>query len=400
MGVERSEHLQIRTIANDSDECRLVVGAIAVATIGLAGLGFQPVMVAALIGAGKFSAEAAGYAASAEVFGIAATNLATALVGKGVSWRLQSIVGIFLLICGGAASVAAEHATAPLMVARFISGLGSGVLISRGYAAAGLSRNPDRLLGYLLATSTAHVAVGSFLLPRLIPQWGLSAIFIYYGLLALVGLMFVRWMPVGVDAAVERQHSGSSLMERVSALAAAAFLFTGLGVLWAYLFQIALSMGAGADEAAVGLSISQIAAFAGALIASLAGRKVPALAMLLTALVITTGSVTMFPVLTGALAYAVLAAGFNGSSNTAMVLVLGAVAEADINGKLIAAAVTAQTLGFAFGPALAALFVKNGNFLVPEIMSATLITASGIASIVVALARRRRRSETSYRPVF
>jgi hypothetical protein len=370
----------------------LPLSAIVIATIGYAGLGFQPVLVSSLIEAGEFSPDAAGYVASAEVFGIAAASLATALKGNQLSWRLQCFAGLMLLIAGVVASVMAGSDVPGMMAARFISGLGSGLLISRGYAAAGLSPNPDRMLGYLLAASTAHVAVGSLLLPKLIAQWGLATIFIYFGVLACTGLPFIRWIPVRSINTTELKHSGSTLTERLAALVAAALFFMGLGVLWAYLFQVGLSMGASADEAAAGLSVSQIAAFGGALVAALAGRKIPAFSMLLFAYVVTIGSVSLFPMLSGGLAYAVLAAGFNGGSNTAMVLVLGAVAEADIDGRWIAAAVASQTLGFAFGPAMAALMMSDKNFLIPEIMSVALILASCAATIIAALAVRSRRT--------
>lgn len=367
-----------------------MLSAIVIATIGGTGLGFQPVMVSALIEAGDFDANAAGYTASAEVFGIATTNLAAVILGNRFNWRALCLVGLFLMIAGGGGSLLAGTDVGTMLAARFISGLGAGLLISRGYAAAGLTRNPDRMLGYLLAASTAHVALGSMLLPSLSALWGMQAIFIAFGLMTLAGLPFVRWMPARADAVIGQYHSGSRLNERVAALLAVGLLFTGLGVLWPYLFQIGLSMGTDADEASVGLTISHIAAFGGALLAAQAGRLMSAFAMSVLAMAVTLGSILLLPVLSGGLAYALLASGFNGASNTAIVLTLGAVAAADVDGRWIAAAVALQTIGLAFGPALAARIMSEQNFLLPELLSAALIAVSCAAAIVAAYQARHR----------
>jgi hypothetical protein len=277
-----------------------------------------------------------------------------------------------------------------MIAARLISGFGAGLLTSSGYAAAGMTRNPDRMFGYILAAATAHAALTSLLLPGLAISWGVQTIFIYFGILGLIGLPFLKWIPVSTNTQVMQLHSGSKLSERLAALLAVVLLFTGLGVLWPYLFQIGLNMGAGVDGASIGLTSSHLAAFGGALLAGYAGRLIPAFAMFLLAMAVTIGSILLLPVLSGALAYAILASGFNAGSNMAIVLALGAVAQADVNGRWIAGAVMLQTLGLAIGPALAALVMTGSDFQMPEILSVVLIAGSCIAGIFVALQARHR----------
>ena len=65
----------------------LKASSITLALIGLAALGVQPVLVSMLIEVAHFSDSGAGYIASAEVFGIAATNAATTLAGHRWNWR-------------------------------------------------------------------------------------------------------------------------------------------------------------------------------------------------------------------------------------------------------------------------------------------------------------------------
>lgn len=365
-----------------------VVAPIALATIGLAGLGLQPVLVSVLIQQGGFDASTAGYVASAEVFGIAIANVALTFTGARLSWRALCGTGLFLMLLGAALSLSVGSSAGPLMVARMVSGLGSGLLISRAYAAVGLTADPDRMLGYLLATSTAQVALASYFLPGL----AASAVFIYFAGLALLGLPLLRWMPVRAEASIQARHSGSSRLERIAALAAAAFLFLGLGVLWAYLFQIGLSMGATTDQATIGLTLSQIAAFVGALAAAYGVRWIPVIALHVGSLLVTVLSVALFQFLSGGIAYALLAAGFNGASNTAMVLALGAVALVDIDGRWIAAAVTSQTLGFAFGPTLAAMVVTNDNYQVAQELSIGFLIFSVIGTLIAFWLERRRRT--------
>lgn len=371
-----------------------VAAPVALAVIGLAGLGAQPVVVSTLIEVAGFDVRAAGYIASAEVFGIALANAATTFGAARVSWRLLCGIGLALMLAGSALSLLAGTTPSHMMFARAVSGLGSGLLISRGYAAAGLTRDPDRMLGYILATSTAQVAIASYCLPILAAASGVSVIFHYFAALAACGVLFLTRIPVGADAAILSSHSGSSLAERVTALVAAASLFLGLGVLWAYLFQIGLGMGATTAQAAAGLTLSQIAAFAGALIAAFAVRWIPAIGLKLGSLLITIVSIALLQVLSGGMAYAVLASGFNGASNTTMVLALGAVAAADVDGRWIAAAVTLQTLGFAFGPAIAAQIVSGNDFRMAQSLSIALLVVSVIASLAAFTRSRRRTGPT------
>ena len=206
------------------------------------------------------------------------------------------------------------------------------------------ARDPDRWLGYILAASTAQVAIASYCLPILAAASGISVIFHYFAALAVLGVLFLKQIPVGADVAILSSHSGSCLAERIAALVAAASLFLGLGMLWAYLCQIGLGMGATTAEAAAGLTLSQVAAFVGALIAAFAVRWIPAIGLKLGSLLITIVSIALLQFLSGGTAYAVLASGFNGASNTTMVLALGSVAAADAAGRWSAAAVTMQTL--------------------------------------------------------
>ncbi len=48
----------------------------------------------ALIEAGGFDASAAGYIASAQVFGIATTNLAAVILGNRFNWRALCLIGL------------------------------------------------------------------------------------------------------------------------------------------------------------------------------------------------------------------------------------------------------------------------------------------------------------------
>lgn len=68
-----------------------------------------------------------------------------------------------------------------------------------------------------------------------------------------------------------------------------------------------------------------------------------------------------FSVSYASFADAVLTAGFNGGNHAARVLVLGPLVEADIDGRWVVAGVALQTLGFAFGAAMAAMISGNNS---------------------------------------
>jgi len=373
-----------------SEAFRQNLSFIVLAAIGLASIGLQPVLVSSMIEHSGYAPGATGYIASAEVFGIALTNLTLTFAGARLSWRMLSAAGLVLILIGGALSLSATPVVSLMIVARFISGLGSGLLISRSYAAAGLTSNADKMLGYILAGSTAHTAAASLLLPIAAEQWGTAAIFIYFMLITLAGFPVLKGMPERADDSVTEARSGSLAAERFTALGAAGLLFLGLGVLWPYLFQIGLAMGATSEQAAIGLTLSQVAAFGGALVAGLAGRIMPAFTMSVLTVVLTAISVLLMDRMTGHISYGVLASGFNGASNASMVLLLGAVALVDTDGRWIAAAVAAQTLGFAFGPAIAGVIVADGHYGRAELLSVVLLVLSLVVATVSAVLTRSR----------
>lgn len=378
-------------------EAGLKASSIMFALIGFAALGVQPILVSVLIELGNFSHSSAGYIASAEVFGVATANVAITLMGNRWNWKHQCTVGLLLIVVSNLASITWGSDSGLMMLSRFTSGLGCGLLISRGYAAAALSQNPDGIFGYILAASTAQMTAASYLLPKWSSAAGMDVIFYYFLVLAVIGFFFLRWMPAGeVTSELQKKGRQLSFAEPALALTSAAMLFLGLGVMWPYLLHIGISTGISSEAAAIGLSASMIAAFFGALIAGVGVRWVPAGSILIATLIITVASVVLFQTATTSLDYGLFASGFNGGSNAAMALVLGAVAATDSSGRLTAAAVTLQTLGFALGPALAAAVVGDGNYHVAQLLSATFVLVSLLTAVPVMLLRRKRQSATAW----
>lgn len=365
--------------------------AIAMVVVGMAALGLQPVLVSTLISKCHLSADTAGYIAACEAFGLTATNTMAIFVGSKFDWRRMCTLGLILTIVGNLGCLL-SYSGVSLGAFRLIAGLGEGIVVSRGYAVASVVKEPGRVFGYLLAASTAQCTIATLVIPILCMHLGAGVLFCYLAALGLCGLAFRRGIPHAGQPAAARELSAGSLGERAYALGCAATLFLGLGMLWAYLFQIGVDAGLSETTVTLALTLSQLAAFVGSLMAATLVRWFSPTILLVASLLATIASIVALQMTVTAGVYTLGTASFNGASTMAMPLAIAAVASADNRTALVVAAAALQTAGFAFGPASAAAIVGHGGYGVVEIASISLLVASIVLGLLAAYRRRYRQS--------
>src|SRR5690606_31429629 len=101
----------------------------------------QPGFVQGLVAYLGFSEPQAGYTASAEMFGIAATTILLTFVAHRIDWRRVFAVALLVMFAANALSTFTDGFVA-FTTLRFIAGLGAGALISLSFAAIGLTDDP------------------------------------------------------------------------------------------------------------------------------------------------------------------------------------------------------------------------------------------------------------------
>ena len=127
----------------------------------------QPGFVQGLVEHVGFDDQGAGVVVGFEMFGLAVTTILMTFTAHRVNWRtvvLGSVIVMFLanLLC----TFTTDQNT--FMALRFIAGLGAGSLVSLGFAAVGLTRNPDRNFGLLIMLVLTYGAVALWLMPSMV----------------------------------------------------------------------------------------------------------------------------------------------------------------------------------------------------------------------------------------
>lgn len=337
----------------------------------------QPGFVQGLVQQLGFDEQAAGYTASAEMFGIAATTVLLTFAAHRWNWRSVIVVSLLTMF---AANVACTFvADRDVFVAlRFLAGLGAGGVVSLSFAAIGLTAAPDRNFGWLIMWVLTYGALGLLAMPSVFATVGMNGVLWFFALFPLIGLPVVHHLPAGGDQAVQVEQDAVDLPFGLRCLALAAMLayFLAQGAVWAYLFLIGLSGGLGEQQVANGLTLSQFAGIAGALAAALLARRASRAHAL--ALGIAGGALVLFALFGhfGVLLYAFTVTVYNLAWNFTHPFLLGSMASFDRRGRVVVHAVAMQMVGLAAGPGLAASVIDGGGFGAVIVLGIALFAAS------------------------
>ncbi|WP_235536156.1 MFS transporter [Sphingomonas sp. Root50] len=336
---------------------RRVLAGMALVVIGMQVFIIQPGLVSVLI-AGGAGESIVGYAASAEIFGIALSTIAAASIGTRLSWKW--LAGQALALMAGANLASAVQTTGEaFLLLRLLAGLGAGIVISLGYAMVGMAPDPDRSFGHLIIAVLAYGALGIFGLPAAAALLGTGGVFVLLALMAAAGLGLLGLVaqPAPVERPTEPQAGSRASLNML--LAAIFLFFLGQGVVWAFLSLIGERMGIAPQAVANGLTIAQLAGIPGAFAASL-GRRIGHRLLIAVG---TIGCVAPLAVMTmrlDAVGYGVGISIFNAAANLMTPLLVAIVAGIDRGGRLVQRAAALQMLGLAVGPALSTPLMGHG----------------------------------------
>lgn len=353
----------------------------------------QPGFVQGLVAQLAFTEQQAGYIASAEMFGIATTTVLLTFIAHRVDWRRVFAGALAVMFLANALStLTGEVATFTML--RFVAGLGAGALISLSFAAIGLTANPDRNFGYLIMWVLIYGALGLMLMPSAYAAGGMDLVLWFFALFPLIGLPFIRYLPATGENTVPVEEDAVTLPVGLRSLALLAMLayFLAQGVVWAYLFLIGLSGGLSEQQVANGLTISQFAGIAGALLAALAGgrwgRSAPLTCGILGGALCLWFLVGDFRFLVFALAVSI----YNFAWNLTHPFLLAAMASFDRRGRVVVYAVAMQMVGLAAGPGLAAMAIEPGRYVNVNLLGAALFALSLAFVLPPVLSQARARA--------
>ncbi|MBB6520030.1 MFS transporter [Pseudoteredinibacter isoporae] len=345
----------------------------------------QPGFVQGLVSELTFSEAQAGYVASAEMWGIAIATFLLTFSARHLNWQRVLFFSVLLSTVGNLLSMFPDSSTSFAAI-RFVTGLGSGAMISLSFTAIGLSRDPDRNFGFMIMWILIYGAIGFASMPWVLHELGLDALLVFWAILNVSGLAVLRFMPKSPT----REHDSPSKTHALawSAIAALFFYFLAQGVIWTYLFLIGTDGGVSEDDVAWGLTISQLlgiaGAFCAAMLANRYGRLIPlqlGILFSVAALLILLGDLT-------ASLYAISVCLFNFAWNKTHPFMLALLADFDNAGRAVQLGVAAQMLGLAFAPALAATLLQGADYLSVIWLGVMLFVVSGLFILPPLLSQR------------
>ena len=363
--------------AIDVNSRHTLAASILVGVIGPEVFIVQPGFVQGLVQYVGFDDKGAGYAASAEMFGIAATTILLTFIAHRVNWRVVIAASSLVMALANALCTLAEDLNVFVSL-RVLAGLGAGGLISLSFAAIGLTEKPERNFGFLIMWVLVYGAIALFLMPGVYALAGMNGVLWFFALFPLAALPFLRHLPVTGENVVQVEKDAVNLPGRLKGLALLAMLayFIAQGVVWAYLFLIGVAGGLSEQLVANGLTISQFAGIAGALLAALLGnrygRSLPLSLGILSGASCLYFLVGRFEFLVFALAVTV----YNFAWNLTHPFLLAAMASFDRRGRVVVYAVAMQMVGLAVGPGLAASVIGHGEYVNVNLLGAGLFVLS------------------------
>ena len=350
----------------------------------------QPGFVQGLVEYVGFDDQGAGYTASAEMFGLAATTILMTFIAHRVNWRTVILGSLIVMFLANAMCTLTTDLNT-FVALRFIAGLGAGSLVSLSFAIVGLTSNPDRNFGLLIMWVLTYGAIVLWAMPSAYAFAGMSGALWFFALFPLFGVPFIKHLPANGESVAQVEEDAVNLTSGMKTLALFAMLayFIAQGVVWAYLFLIGLAGGLAEQAVANGLTLSQFAGIAGALLAAVManrfGRSLPLTVGIL-------GGALCLYFLVGSfefLAFAVAVGVYNFAWNMTHPFLLAAMASFDRRGRVVVYAVAMQMVGLAIGPGLAASVISEGDYINVNWLGAGLFVVSLALILPPVLAQTR-----------
>lgn len=374
----------------DINSRRSIVAIVWLAVVGPCVFILQPGFVQGLVVYLGFTEQQAGQIASYEMFGIAATTVLLSLISSHVSWRRVLYVCLIICVLGNLASIGrTEFAT--LSIVRFLTGLGSGGLVSLTFTMMGLTRHADRNFGYIVVWLLTYGAFGLLLMPTAYTVIGMNGLFVFFAAFCATGFFFSRFLPdSGTAVALERDAVSFSATLKVISLAGILIYNTAVGIVWAYLFLVGIEAGMTEQAVANTLTLSQFLGIAGAFVVVVLDLRVGR--MLPLAIGVLGGAASIY-LLVGDIDHRIFwigVCGFNFMWNLSVPYLLAMLADFDHRGRIVVHGVSMQFVGFAIGPFIGAQLLGVGGYDAVNFSAVVLFVIAAVLLMPGLLAQRDR----------
>ena len=378
----------------DINSRQSVIAIVFLAVVGPCVFILQPGYVQGLVEILGMTEEQAGRIASMEMFGLAATTVLLSFISRQVHWRRFTMICVGVCTLGNLASIG-QTDFETLAAIRFVTGLGSGGIISLTFTMMGLTKRADRNFGYIIVWVLTYGAFGLLLMPTVFSSVGMNGLLVFFAAFCAAGAYFVRFLPDSGPGETSDESGGNftPTLKNVTLFAILVYNI-GIGIVWVYLFLVGLEAGMGEQAVANALTLSQFLGIAGAFLAVLLevrfGRLLP------LAIGVIGGAFAVY-LLVGDLEvsrYWLAVCAFNFLWNLSMPYLLATLADFDASGRMVVHGVSMQFIGYAVGPWIAAQLLGAGGYDLVNFTAAVLFVLAGACLVPGLLVQRAMLRES------
>jgi predicted MFS family arabinose efflux permease len=331
--------------------------------------------------------EAVGWLFSLENAALAVTMIAAAGPLARLSRCRVAITGA-LLACAANAASPFVGSYEGLLVARWLVGMGSGLVGAAGTAAAASARNPERVFAIaVVGSSLVFNGLPSVIPFATVPFSSTGGFFLLAGA-SLAVIPVFRWL-LPAREAPEAKPSLLAAPHRILALVAMLSLFVfevGQGAVWTFVAQIGEYTGLGEHATGRAMTLAGLLGLFGGVVAAWLGDRIGYRVPIAIGVGLNTVAAVGLAFTDDPIVYTVLLWLWTAAYTFAVPYLMGALAAMDDLGRWVVASDGAWTLGDAVGPGIAGTLVERIGYA--PLGGLALFT--GVACIVVMVEVVRR----------
>lgn len=389
-GVMQSMSPPERGIAIDVNGWPAVLSAIVLGTVGVLSFIIQPGIVQGFVTQLGYTEPEAVNLAGIEMLGVALATILLALAGNRVDWRLITLIGLLTAAAGNLLSALTLDSLL-FALARFVAGFGHGLVISISFTFVGLTRKAERNLALYLVLLLSYGALGLWMLPSFLAEFGFATLFVGFAVICLLALVTLRFVP--------RAYSAERMINPEARQLPGGLIFTALagvlaynlaqGIAWAILFLVGVSAGHAEQDVADALFLSQVLAVGGALASVFLASRANRHGAIAFGILGGAASISLLIGRPDYLVFVIAVCGFNVLWNFVLPFILGRVCDFELGGRMMSYAISLQMIGLGGGPLLAAALIDGSDYLLSLLVCVGLFIASYLLLLPPLLRHRR-----------
>lgn len=346
----------------------------------------KPLIVSGLIDDYHFSPAQAGYVVGIEMVGLSLASFIVATFNKTWSRRYMLFFGATIGIFGGLGPVLTD-AFIPILVCRFIAGIGCGLIAANVMSVIATTLDPDRTFGLYYMTCYAGAALlmtgGAWSLAH----FHVRGIYIFLALLLFVTYITVSLIPRGFTG-LQDDNKGHvlpsfPLFEGGLCLGISMLFWVGLGAVWAFLERLGQQADVNSEAISYVLTFYAVAGFAGAFSASILHTHFGRIQLLIATITGAVFSVALIGWASGLFSFAAGVIIFSYIWPLFLTYMGGTMAAIDSAGRVVAMSVTSQCIGMALGAAIGGeLSGRYGYISIPVISMVCFLLALALLPLL------------------